>query len=195
MPLWGSFALIAIGLVAVFAELLIPAFGLIGLAGIGSVVAAVVFAYNDHGEAMGTVVLATALVTTPLALFLGLKYFPRTFIGKRLILSDSFDRERGYASYTSATYEGLVGREGRARTTLRPSGVAEIDGRKHSVVTAGEFIEQGAPVRVVRVEGSRVVVRRADAGAGEAGAGEAGGTESGAGDQDQSEGRETGEGV
>lgn len=191
MPLWGSFALIAIGLVAVFAELLIPAFGLIGLAGMGSVVAAVVFAYNDHGEAMGTVVLATALVTTPLALFLGLKYFPRTFIGKRLILSDSFDRDRGYASYTSATYEGLVGREGRAKTTLRPSGVAEIDGTKHSVVTAGEFIEQGAPVRVVRVEGSRVVVRRAPGDGGTEGTA----ADAAAGDQDQSEGRETGEGV
>jgi membrane-bound serine protease (ClpP class) len=161
VPLWGSFVLIAVGLIAVFAELLIPAFGLIGLAGIGSVVAAVVFAYNHHGDAMGTIVLATALVTTPVALFLGLKYFPRTFIGKRLILSDSFDRDRGYASYTSAAYEGLVGKEGRAKTTLRPSGVAEIDGQKHSVVTAGEFIEQDAPVRVVRVEGSRVVVRRA----------------------------------
>jgi membrane-bound serine protease (ClpP class) len=161
MPLWGSFLLIAIGLVAIFAELLIPAFGLIGIAGLGSVVAAVVFAYNHHGDALGTVVLATALVTTPLALFLGLKYFPRTFIGKRLILTDSFDRDRGYASYTSESYEGLVGKEGRARTTLRPSGMADIDGRKHSVVTAGEFIEKDAAVRVVRVEGSRIVVRRA----------------------------------
>jgi membrane-bound serine protease (ClpP class) len=131
-------------------------------------------------------------VTTPLALFLGLKYFPRTFIGKRLILSDSFDRDRGYASYTSASYEGLVGSEGRAKTTLRPSGVAEIDGRKHSVVTAGEFIEQGAPVRVVRVEGSRVVVRR---GAGDSGGTGAGRTDAGGTVQDQSEGRETGEGV
>lgn len=162
MPLWGSFALIVIGLIAIFAELLIPAFGLIGLAGLGSVVAAVVFAYNDHGDVMGTVVLAAALVATPLALFLGLKFFPRTFIGKRLILSSSFDRDSGYASYTSATYEGLVGKTGRAKTTLRPSGVAEIDGRKQSVVTAGEFIEQDAPVRVVRVEGSRVVVRRGE---------------------------------
>jgi membrane-bound serine protease (ClpP class) len=161
MPLWGSFALIGVGLIAIFAELLIPAFGLIGVAGFGSVVAAVVFAYSHHGEALGTVVLATALVTTPVALFLGLKYFPRTFIGKRLILKSSFDRERGYASYSSESYEGLVGKEGRAKTTLRPSGMAEIDGRKHSVVTAGEFIEQGEPIRVVRVEGSRVVVRRA----------------------------------
>lgn len=160
MPLWGSFVLIAVGLVAIFAELLIPAFGLIGLAGLGSVVAAVVFAYSEHGDALGTVVLATALVTTPLAIFLGLKYFPKTFIGKRLILSDSFDRDSGYASYTSSAYEGLVGKHGRAKTTLRPSGVAEIDGRKQSVVTEGEFIEHDATVRVVRVEGSRVVVRR-----------------------------------
>ena len=189
MPLWGSFVLIGVGLIAIFAELLIPAFGLIGLAGLGSVIAAVVFAYNEHGDVLGTVVLATALVTTPLALFLGLKYFPKTFIGKRLILSDSFDRDSGYASYTSSAYEGLVGKYGRAKTTLRPSGVAEIDGRKHSVVTAGDFIEQDAAVRVVRVEGSRVVVRRAeDDGGGGDGSGGADGRTSGGAARKSSEG-------
>ncbi|MFP3959954.1 MAG: NfeD family protein [Spirochaetaceae bacterium] len=162
MPLWGSIVLIGVGLLAIFAELLIPAFGLIGVAGLGSIVAAVVFAYSEHGDAAGTIMLAVALVTAPLALFLGLKYFPRTFIGKRLILTGSFDAGKGYASSSADAYRGLVGKKGRAHTTLRPAGVAEIDGRKHSVVAAGEFIERGAAVRVVRVEGSRVVVRLSD---------------------------------
>jgi membrane-bound serine protease (ClpP class) len=105
-----------------------------------------------------------ALLTTPVALFLGLKYFPRTFIGKRLILTDTFDRNRGYASSADESTEVPIGTEGRARTTLRPSGMADFDGRKHSVVTAGEFIEKDAAIRVVRVEGSRIVVRRADGG-------------------------------
>ncbi|MFO8065899.1 MAG: NfeD family protein [Spirochaetota bacterium] len=163
MPLWGSFLLIAVGLVAIFAELLIPAFGIIGIAGLGSVIAAVAFAYNEHGEGLGTLVLAVALVTTPLALFLGLKYFPRTFIGKKLILNDSFDSSSGYTSYTEESYRNLVGKEGYARTTLRPSGMADIDGERLNVVASGEFIEHGAAVRVVRVEGSRVVVRRSPA--------------------------------
>lgn len=160
MPLWGSFVLIAVGLVAIFAELLIPAFGIIGVAGLGSVIAAVVFAYNEHGQGPGTLVLAVALLSTPLALYFGLKSFPRTFIGKRLILNDSFDRDSGYTSYTDGNYRNLVGKEGRARTTLRPSGMAEIEGERLSVVSSGEFIEHDAPIRVVRVEGSRVVVRR-----------------------------------
>ncbi|MBV8491509.1 MAG: NfeD family protein, partial [Candidatus Eremiobacteraeota bacterium] len=33
-----------------------------------------------------------------------------------------------------------------------------IDGRRVDVLTEGEFIPQGTPVRVVRVEGARVFV-------------------------------------
>ena len=49
--------------------------------------------------------------------------------------------------------------EGEALTMLRPSGMAKFDGKKYSVVTSGELVEKGTVVRVVKVEGSRVVVR------------------------------------
>jgi len=41
---------------------------------------------------------------------------------------------------------------------LRPSGSVEIDGRPVDVVTDGTYAETGTKVRVVRVEGARVVV-------------------------------------
>jgi membrane-bound serine protease (ClpP class) len=47
---------------------------------------------------------------------------------------------------------------GVARSILRPAGKAEIDGMLVDVVTDGEFLDAGAPVRVLAVEGSRVVV-------------------------------------
>jgi membrane-bound serine protease (ClpP class) len=47
-----------------------------------------------------------------------------------------------------------------AVTTLRPSGMARIEGVKYSVVTGGELIEKNQPVRVVKVEGSRIVVKK-----------------------------------
>lgn len=53
----------------------------------------------------------------------------------------------------------LVHREGVAITNLRPSGTAIIDGKRVDVVTEGGMIERGTPVRVVSVEGLRVVVR------------------------------------
>ncbi len=59
---------------------------------------------------------------------------------------------------TSADYGGLRGRTGTAVSFLRPAGIASIDGRRVDVLTEGEFIPQGTPVRVVRVEGARVFV-------------------------------------
>ena len=63
-------------------------------------------------------------------------------------------------SYTEPRYRALVGKEGQSVTDLRPSGVARIDGSKYSVVTSGEYIERDERIRVLRTEGSRVVVIR-----------------------------------
>jgi membrane-bound ClpP family serine protease len=35
-----------------------------------------------------------------------------------------------------------------------------IDNRRHDVVTRGEFLEKGTPIRVVSVKGARIVVAR-----------------------------------
>ncbi|MBY6278389.1 NfeD family protein, partial [Symbiobacterium thermophilum] len=53
----------------------------------------------------------------------------------------------------------LVGREGVSLTVLRPAGTAVFDDQRLDVVTEGEFIPAGVPVKIVRVEGTRIVVR------------------------------------
>ena len=47
-------------------------------------------------------------------------------------------------------------------TPLRPSGTAVINGRRVDVVTEGGMIERNTPVKVVAIEGMRVVVRAVD---------------------------------
>jgi membrane-bound serine protease (ClpP class) len=53
------------------------------------------------------------------------------------------------------------GRTGTAITPLRPSGKAMIDERRYDVVTRGDFLEKGTPIRVVSAKGARIVVVRA----------------------------------
>ena len=53
-----------------------------------------------------------------------------------------------------------VGKSGVTTTALRPSGNAEIDGVKLNVLSDGEFIAEGERVKVVSVEGNRILVRR-----------------------------------
>jgi membrane-bound serine protease (ClpP class) len=64
--------------------------------------------------------------------------------------ADTAGAEQGYAS--------LTGKPGKADSTLRPSGRAEIEGRLYTVETEGLFIERGSPVRVKRVLGNRIIV-------------------------------------
>lgn len=56
--------------------------------------------------------------------------------------------------------EYLRGRRGVAVSNLRPSGVAEIDGERVDVVTAGGYILAGDTIEVVRDDGYRRVVDR-----------------------------------
>ena len=58
------------------------------------------------------------------------------------------------------TMEIFLGREGETTTVLRPTGMAEFDGVKLNVLSEGEFIPAGVKVRIVRVEGSRILVHK-----------------------------------
>ena len=55
----------------------------------------------------------------------------------------------------------LLNGVGVALTHLRPSGTAKINGQRVDVVTETGFIERGTPVKVVAIEGVRIVVRAA----------------------------------
>src|SRR5690606_17678313 len=76
-------------------------------------------------------------------------------VWSRLSLGEQLSGDQGYVA--SSHPRELVGRTGRAVTPLRPAGTAEIDGRRWDVVTEGSFVEAGRPVRVVAVEGLRIV--------------------------------------
>ena len=63
---------------------------------------------------------------------------------------------------TVATTRVAVGETGRALTPLRPAGTARIGESRVDVTSVAEFLEEGAEVVVVAVDGMRVVVRRKD---------------------------------
>ena len=55
--------------------------------------------------------------------------------------------------------KGYLGKIGIVVATCRPAGMADFDGVKLDVVTRGEYIEKGAMVDVIEVEGNRIVVK------------------------------------
>ena len=74
----------------------------------------------------------------------------------KLILHESESSREGFLS--SGDMSVFLGREGETRTALRPSGIAEFDGVRLNVVSDGVFIAQGVRVKIVRVDGNRILV-------------------------------------
>lgn len=100
-----------------------------------------------------------AVVTLPAAVFaLIVRRLPSSRLWRRLVLKDASTSRRGFVS--APPRESLVGKRGVVRTELRPAGTALIDGRPVDVVSEGAFLPKGTAVRVIAVEGMRVVVRR-----------------------------------
>jgi len=54
----------------------------------------------------------------------------------------------------------LTGKTGVTDSALNPSGTVLIDNEIYAVKTDGEFVEAGRGVRVIRVRGSKVWVKR-----------------------------------
>jgi membrane-bound serine protease (ClpP class) len=99
------------------------------------------------------------LAATAMAL-VAFRYLPRLPMGRRLILESALPAQGGFAAPPEAD-RAWPGQRGIAATTLRPAGIARIAGARVDVVTDGEYVEAGEPIEVLRVDGNRIVVRRA----------------------------------
>jgi membrane-bound serine protease (ClpP class) len=163
-------AVFALGALLVAAELfLFPGTAVLALVGTALMLGALLFAMIDRfpGDPWipsveqllrPAVNLGIALILSVIVIALLARFFPSLPLFRRLVLAST--ESAGPALEVKPT-SGLAvhpGMTGVARSILRPAGKAEIDGMLVDVVTEGEFLEAGASVRVLAVEGSRVVV-------------------------------------
>jgi membrane-bound serine protease (ClpP class) len=99
----------------------------------------------------------TALVGTAVLIALLAKILPKTRLYNRLVLAASVPNGPAVTvPMTNLTVK--VGEIGTATTTLRPAGKASFGSEVHDVVTNGQFLSAGTAVRVIEVDGTRVVV-------------------------------------
>lgn len=162
MSLWVMVALVVLGLTGVLLEPFVPAGGLLAIFGIGLMVTGMGLTFYYHGSEWGIGFLIACIILGPVAAVAAFKLFPHTPIGRRLILHRELSVEDGFQS-ADKVLEELAGQEGVTLTMLRPSGMARFGHQRVSVVADGELIEKGEAVRVIQVEGSRVLVERVSA--------------------------------
>ena len=160
---------------------ILPGFGVAGISGIVLIGAALIFSMQDfvvpslpwEWDLMGRNFLTVFVGLLAAIAGIGVLALagPRIKLFDRLTLKT---RNEGTAAGALSTTQAaavdssvppnpLTGKLGTARTTLRPSGRAEIDGTSYSVETEGLFVEEGTPVKVLYVQGSRIVVGPATA--------------------------------
>ncbi|MBX9973085.1 nodulation protein NfeD [Cytobacillus firmus] len=152
---YETLILFVIGIGLIIAEFFLPG-GIAGIAGIAAVLGSL-FLAADNAAHMGMSILI-AMGVSVLASILMIKVFGKKMkFFKKIILTDSTNTEKGYISNKSRLE--LIGLEGYALTSLRPSGTVVIGDERIDVVSEGGFILKGAKVKVVKAEGSRIVVR------------------------------------
>jgi membrane-bound serine protease (ClpP class) len=150
--------LLAAGLLLIVLELVFPSLGALGIAAALCLIASISFAFAEDRNTGIWFLVATA-VLVPTAIMLGFKLLPHSPLGKVLVNKGTSFSD---VAAVDTRDRALVGKLGLAENLLRPGGTIHIDGRRVDVVTRGEPIEAGAQVRVLEVEGNRVVVVRAD---------------------------------
>ena len=143
--------LLVAGAVLLLLETVLP--GLIaGILGLLCLIGGVIQAYVVFGAEIGNYVLLGVIVGLMIGTCLWVKYLPTSRAG-RVFASKSI------GGNVNAERPELLHQSGTTLTTLRPCGTALIGGRRVDVVTEGSFLEPQTPVKVVAIEGMRVVVR------------------------------------
>ncbi len=150
---WLSGIFFISGFVLVIVEMFYPGFGVPGILGSILLFLGVMFLANSVVEAIIIILIILAVLGIILTLVLHSASRGRL---KNMVLSDSLNKESGFSG--TEDLEFFLDREGFAVTVLRPSGTADFDGVKLDVVSQGEFIQKGAKVKVIKVEGRRIVV-------------------------------------
>ena len=143
-----------LGLVFLIIEVFMPGFGLPGISGVILEIVSIVLTFRAHGGLAALGVTLIILAVMAIVISLALRFFRKSSV----ILNDTESTADGYVAVKDM--EVFLGKEGVATTVLRPAGMAEFDGVRLNVQADGEYIPKDSRVKVERVEGARVVVRR-----------------------------------
>lgn len=157
---WAAI-LLSIGLMLAIIEVFVPSGGLLGFLAMMAILSAVFLAFR-HGPWSGISVLGLAVFAVPAGLIMALQVWPKTPMGRRILLPVPTSDEVLPDSDKRRGLKRLVGHIGRAKSLMLPSGAVEIDDETVDALSEGMAIEAGQWVKVIEVRGTRVVVRPTD---------------------------------
>lgn len=154
MPM--EYNLLIVGVVLLFIELLIPGFGIFGVLGLCSLTVGSFFVMGGGMEAF-LVLLAIYVLLAAIIFFLFL-YKPANSRWNPFILWDKQKNSDGYTG--SGNFSNLLNKTAVTVTPLRPAGTVLLDDERIDVSSFGDYIDKDVIVRIVKIEGSKIFVRK-----------------------------------
>ncbi|WP_093060792.1 nodulation protein NfeD [Psychrobacillus sp. OK028] len=146
-----------IGILLIIAEFFLPG-GISGILGAAAIIVSIVLAGGDIEQMIIAVIIALSVAIVGMVIIM--KFFGKGLrVLNKVILSDATTTEKGYVSNKNRVE--LVGKLAVTMTPLRPSGTIRIDNERIDAVSDGSFIGKDKQVKIIKVEGSRIVVREA----------------------------------
>ncbi len=140
-----------VGLTLIALEVVaIPGTTVVGFAGLAMLIFAIWSTYSAYGSTAGHLVLGSSLLFGVLIL----TFFLRSKTWKKVKLNDVID-SRVNTIDESKIVEGA---EGETISRLAPSGKALINGEIVEVHTFSEFVDPETKIKVVKVEGNKIIV-------------------------------------
>ena len=154
---WMAIILLTVtGLALIAVDFYLPGF-VLGSIGVVLMLVATGLYYSGTGSLNNTILLFCVEVALGIgAGYASIKYFPKTAMGKKMILAAT---QTGVGAQSKQPSD-WIGREGMAQTPLRPAGAALIDGQRLDVVAESGMIERGSPIKIVAVHENRLVVKK-----------------------------------
>jgi membrane-bound ClpP family serine protease len=158
-PVTWAILLLFLGLVFLALEFFIPSGGALAVMCALSFLAAIVVGFMA-GPWTGALVLLAVCVIVPSAVGTAVRWWPDTPIGKLMLIQRPGSSDEVLPE--TVAYRGLkdlVGRRGKAKGLMVPSGSVLIDGKTYDAVSDGQAIEPNQPVIVISISTQRLVVR------------------------------------
>lgn len=149
----GIIVLIIIGLFLFLVEfLLIPGITIAGIAGVGFLIVGIVLAYTGHGNTAGHITLLSTVIATIFTVAMSL----RAKTWSRFMLNTNVDSSVDNPLSNQSVKPGDTG---IAISRISPMGKVRINDVVVEAKSTGAYIDQKAEVEVVKIEGSKVIVK------------------------------------
>lgn len=147
-----------LGIGLLMLEAFMPGFGAPGITGVVLEVIALVLLWFNHGPLATLAGLLIVLLVLAIAISMSLKSATSGRISRSAFIhKDTESNEDGYRSIEDLNV--FLDKVGTTSTVLRPTGIADFEGVRLNVSSQGDYVPAGTPVRIIKVEGSKILVK------------------------------------